>query len=266
MGPEPGRAAARCGRGHGLNRDRRVIDPPPDPSTSTSPRRRFDLVIFDCDGVLVDSERLSIGLDVELLEQLGWPLTEAEVIERFVGRTDAAMRAEVEEHVGRDISVEWAAFSGRYLELFAAELEPVAHVAEAIDAIRAAGYATCGASSGARSKAGRNLAATGLLDRFGERLFSDDDVEHGKPAPDLFLHAAAAMGVAPDRCAVVEDSRHGVAAARAAGMWAFGYGGGVTPGAALAGPTTIVFKDMRDLVRLLATVPEGARGKSEKAE
>ena len=133
MGPEPGRAAARCGRGHGLNRDRRVIDPPPDPSTSTSPRRRFDLVIFDCDGVLVDSERLSIGLDVELLEQLGWPLTEAEVIERFVGRTDAAMRAEVEEHVGRDISVEWAAFSGRYLELFAAELEPVAHVAEAMN-------------------------------------------------------------------------------------------------------------------------------------
>src|SRR5207244_10059755 len=142
----------------------------------------------------------------------------------------------------RDVSDEWAAFKVRYLKAFAEQLQPVDGVAEAVDAIQAAGYATCVASSGDLPKIRRNLAKTGLLDRFGDRLFSADDVEHGKPAPDLFLHAAAAMGVAPDRCAVVEDSRHGVAAARAAGMWAFGYGGGVTPGAALQGPTTIVFK------------------------
>jgi len=251
MGSEPRCATASRGRGPGLSGDPRVTDPPTGPATSTGPGRRFDLVIFDCDGVLVDSERLSIRLDVELLEQLGWPLTEAEVVERFVGRTDAAMRAEIEEHLGRDISVEWAAFAGRYLELFATELEPVAGIAAAIDAIKEAGLAICVASSGDRAKIRRNLAKTGLLDRFGERLFSADDVSQSKPEPDLFLHAADVMGVGPDRCAVVEDSAHGVAAARAAGMWVFGYAGGVTPAAALRGPGTTVFADMAELARLV---------------
>jgi HAD superfamily hydrolase (TIGR01509 family) len=209
--------------------------------------RRFDLVIFDCDGVLVDSERLSIRLDAVLLERLGWPMSESEVVERFVGRTDAAMRAEIEANLGRDIGPEWAAFSDEYITLFAAELRPVAGVAAAVDAIQAAGYATCVASSGGHEKIRRNLALTGLRDRFGERIFSGDDVEHGKPAPDLFLHAATEMRVDPGRCAVVEDSRHGVAAARAAGMWAFGYGGGVTPASALDGPRTVVFHERTSL-------------------
>ena len=93
---------------------------------------------------------------------------------------------------------------------------------------------------------------TGLLDRFGDRIFSGEDVEHGKPAPDLFLAAAAAMRVEPRRAAVVEDSRHGVTAARAAGMWAFAYAGGVTPAAALTGPGTTVFDDMSELPELIA--------------
>ncbi len=211
----------------------------------------FDLVIFDCDGVLVDSERLSVGLDVELLASLGWPLSEAEVVERFVGRTDAAMRAEIEAHLGRDIGREWAAFGDEYLRAFAAGLEPVAGVIEAVDAIQATGVATCVASSGDHGKIRRNLAKAGLLDRFDGRIFSGDDVEHGKPAPDLFLHAAAVMGAAPGRCAVIEDSRHGVAAARAAGMWAFAYGGGVTPSSALEGPRTTVFGAMRELSALI---------------
>jgi HAD superfamily hydrolase (TIGR01509 family) len=212
-------------------------------------------VIFDCDGVLVDSERLSIRLDAELLAQLGWPLSESEIVERFVGRTDAAMRAEIEAHLGRDIGAEWEAFGERYVRLFAEELRPVAGVAAAIDAIQAAGYATCVASSGGHEKIRRNLALTGLRERFGERfgerIFSGEDVAHGKPAPDLFLHAATSMGVAPDRTAVVEDSGHGVAAARAAGMWAFAYGRGVTPAAALAGEATTVFDDMAQLPRLV---------------
>lgn len=215
---------------------------------------RFDLVIFDCDGVLVDSERLSVRLDVELLAQLGWPLTEDEIIERWVGRTEAAMRAEIEAHLGRDIGPEWDAFSGRYEAAFAAELQPVDGVAEAVDAIQAAGYATCVASSGSHAKIRRNLAKTGLADRFGDRLFSGEDVEHGKPAPDLFLHAAAHMGVAPGRTAVVEDSRHGVTAGRAAGMWVFAYCAGVTPAAALEGERTTLFADMRELPRLLEGV------------
>ena len=221
------------------------------PARRPGPARRFDLVIFDCDGVLVDSERLSIRLDVEFLALLGWPISEAEVVERWVGRTEAAMKAEIEAHLGRDISAEWDVFSERYLAAFEAELEPVEGVAAAVDAVQAAGYATCVASSGGHAKIRRNLAKTGLLDRFGDRLFSGDDVEHGKPAPDLFLHAAEAMGAAPDRVAVVEDSRHGVAAARAAGMWAFAYAGGVTPASALAGPSTTLFDEMRLLPALI---------------
>jgi HAD superfamily hydrolase (TIGR01509 family) len=220
-------------------------------AASGDPGRRFDLVIFDCDGVLVDSERLSIRLDVELLAALGWPVGEDEVIERWVGKTDAAMRREIEEHLGRDIGPEWEAFAERYIAAFAAELRPVEGVAEAVDAIQAAGYATCVASSGGHDKIRRNLALTGLLDRFDDRIYSGEDVEHGKPAPDLFLHAASAMGAAPGRTAVVEDSRHGVAAARAAGMWVFAYAGGVTPAAALAGERTTVFEHMRELPGLI---------------
>ena len=215
---------------------------------------RFDLVIFDCDGVLVDSERLSVRLDVELLAKVGWPLSEAEIIERFVGRTDAAMRAEIEGQLGRDIAAEWDAFAERYIRVFAEELRPVDGVAGAVDAIQAAGYRTCVASSGSGEKIRRNLALTGLRERFAERIFSGEDVEHGKPAPDLFLHAAAVMRCEPKRCAVVEDSRHGVVAARAAGMWAFGYAGGVTAAAALHGPGTTVFDDMNDLSAVIEDV------------
>ena len=212
---------------------------------------RFDLVIFDCDGVLVDSERLSIRLDVELLAALGWPMAEDEVVERWVGRTEAAMRAEIEEHLGRSVETEWTAFSERYVEAFAAELEPVDGVADAVDAVQAAGLATCVASSGDLGKIRRNLAKTGLLHRFDGRLFSADDVEHGKPAPDLFLHAAAAMGVAPGRTAVVEDSVHGVVAGVAAEMAVFAYAGGVTPASRLARPGVTVFDSMADLPGLL---------------
>jgi HAD superfamily hydrolase (TIGR01509 family) len=178
-------------------------------------------------------------------------MDEDEVIERWVGKTDAAMRREIEQHLGRDIGVEWEAFAERYVAAFAAELRPVDGVTGAVDAIQAAGYATCVASSGSHDKIRRNLELTGLRDRFDERIYSGEDVAHGKPAPDLFLEAAAAMGAPPDRTAVIEDSRHGVVAARAADMWVFAYAGGVTPGSALAGERTIVFRDMRELPALL---------------
>ena len=92
---------------------------------------RFDLVIFDCDGILVDSERLSVRLDVELLAQLGWPLSPDEIVEKWVGRTEAAMRAEIETHLGRDIGPEWDAFSHRYIQAFADQYRAMvqAHIA-----------------------------------------------------------------------------------------------------------------------------------------
>ena len=218
---------------------------------SPPPERPFDLVIFDCDGVLVDSERLSIQLDAELLDQLGWPLSESEIVERFVGRTEAAMKAEIEAHLGRDITAEWTAFAERYLAAFASDLEPVDGIGDVLAAVRAAAIPMCVASSGDREKIVRNLRKTGLDGWFDDRIFSADDVVHGKPAPDLFLHSAAVMGVEPGRCAVVEDSRPGVAAARAAGMRVFAFGGGVTPPGALEGERTTVFGHMGELPGLL---------------
>jgi HAD superfamily hydrolase (TIGR01509 family) len=121
-------------------------------------------------------------------------------------------------------------------------------IVEALDRIRTP---TCVASSGSHEKMRYTLGKTGLYERFAGRIFSAAEVPRGKPAPDLFLHAAARMGVTPADCAVVEDSAVGVQAARAAGMPVFGYAGGVTPAARLEGPGTIVFRDMRELPGLL---------------
>jgi HAD superfamily hydrolase (TIGR01509 family) len=210
----------------------------------------FDLVIFDCDGVLVDSEPIGVRIDVVLLEELGWPLTEAEVIERFVGRPTAYMVEQVEAHLGHALPDGWDPDQDpRYREAFERELQPVDGVVEALDRIE---EPICVASSGTHERIRFTLGLTGLIDRFDGRIFSVDDVTNGKPAPDLFLHAARTLGVEPTRCAVVEDSTYGVEAARAAGMRAFGYAGGVTPAARLEGPATVVFDDMRDLPALLA--------------
>jgi len=209
----------------------------------------FDLVIFDCDGVLVDSERLSIRVDAIYLEQLGWPMSEAEIIERFVGRSDADMRTEIERHIGGPIppAIE-EAFDRLYLETFAAELAPVDGIREALDAIPTP---RCVASSGDHEKIRRSLTLTGLAGYFGDRIFSATEVAHGKPAPDLFLLAARSLGAAPSRCAVIEDSGFGVDAALAAGMRPLGYAGGVTPAERVARPGAVVFTDMRELPELL---------------
>jgi HAD superfamily hydrolase (TIGR01509 family) len=210
----------------------------------------FDLVIFDCDGVLVDSERIGVRIDVEELAELGWPLTEAEVIERFVGRSHEYMAGEIEAALGRPLPAGWeVAFHARYQEAFENELAPVDGVVEALDAIAAP---TCVASSSSHERLRHSLGLTGLLERFDGRIFSAEDVHNGKPAPDLFLHAATTLSADPARCAVIEDSRYGVEAARAAGMRAFGYAGGLTPADRLAGPGTVVFEDMSQLPELIA--------------
>lgn len=208
------------------------------------------LVIFDCDGVLVDSERIAVRLEVGILAGLGMPLTESEIVERFVGRSPAVMRRAVEEHLGRPLPDDWdSQFHHLYEEAFAAELQPVDGIEEALDAITSP---TCVASSSEPASLRHKLELTGLHDRFAGRIFSASQVRHGKPAPDLFLLAAERMGVAPQACVVVEDSLFGVEAARAAGMDAFGYAGSVTPAAVLAGERTTVFDDMRRLPALLA--------------
>jgi HAD superfamily hydrolase (TIGR01509 family) len=212
-----------------------------------------ELVIFDCDGVLVDSERLAVVLDMEMLAELGWSLTRTEVIERFMGRSAAHMLGEIERWLGHPLPKGWTeTWDTRYRELYAAELEPVEGIVEALRQIT---LPMCVASSSTPDRLRRNLRTVGLYDRFEGRIFSASEVENGKPAPDLFLHAARAMGVEPAECVVVEDSRYGVLAGRTAGMHVLAYaGGGMTPISALAGPGTAVFHDMRQLPALLSGV------------
>jgi HAD superfamily hydrolase (TIGR01509 family) len=232
------------------------------------------LVIFDCDGVLVDSERIAIKVDAVVLAKIGWTLTEAEIIERFVGRSDADICRDMSEHLGRQIAPGWdAEYVHLYREAFERELQPVDGIVEALDGIR---IPTCVASSGTHERMRFTLGKTGLYERFAGRIFSASEVTRGKPAPDLFLHAAERMGVAPAHCAVVEDSRFGVEAARAAGMRVFGYAGGVTAAARLEGPATVVFTrsnfvgcsignvDGRAPLRILSTYTAARRCRSRR--
>jgi HAD superfamily hydrolase (TIGR01509 family) len=216
--------------------------------------RAIRLIIFDCDGVLVDTERIAVRTDAAVLAELGWAMSEAEVIERFMGRTDAYMVSQIEAHLGRRLAPDWEEpYQAWYRQAFAAELTPVPGIVEALHLITTT---TCVASSGTHERIRFTLSLTGLYERFAGRIFSAEDVVHGKPAPDLFLHAAKQMDVDPAHCAVVEDSRYGVEAARAAGMRAFGYSGGLTPRSWLEGPGTVVFADMGDLPRLLRAAEE----------
>jgi HAD superfamily hydrolase (TIGR01509 family) len=212
-------------------------------------RTPLQLVIFDCDGVLVDSERIAVRVDAAVLAKLGWSISEADIIERFVGRSHAFMVSEIEAHLGHRLADNWEdEFHHLYRQAFDTELMPVDGILEALDQITTP---TCVASSGSHDKMRHTLGLTGLYHRFEGRIFSADEVARGKPAPDLFLYAAQRLGVEPAACAVIEDSRYGIEAARAAGMRAFAYAGGLTPARWLAGPGTVVFDDMRKLPGLL---------------
>lgn len=208
-----------------------------------------ELVIFDCDGVLVDSERIAARVQVALGEELGWRLTEAEVVDRFIGRSHAAIREQIAARLGERTAAIWLdRFEQLHGEAVDAGLAPVEGLPEALDALT---LPMCVASSGSHDKMRHTLGRTGLYDRFAGRIYSAAEVSRGKPAPDLFLHAARQMGVDPAACAVVEDSQPGVRAARAAGMRAFGYAGGLTPSERLEGHATVVFYDMRELPDLI---------------
>jgi len=208
-----------------------------------------ELVIFDCDGVLIESERLSLKVDVGLLKELGWELSEQEVIERFVGRSNHDTQAAIEAHLGRKLPDGWPErYEALCRDEFAAKLTPVDGVVQALEEIA---LPTCVASSGTHEYLRYVLGLTGLYELFDGRIFSSEDVVRGKPAPDLFLHAAKQMVAGPSRCVVVEDSRAGVEAARAANMRVLAFGGGLTPVELLEGRDTIVFGEMRELPALL---------------
>jgi HAD superfamily hydrolase (TIGR01509 family) len=208
---------------------------------------RFDLVIFDCDGVLIDSERLAIRTESQILTELGWPLSEAEVIERFVGRSSVHMKSVIEEQIGRP--VDWKAeFELRMKEVCERELVPVDGVIAVLDAMT---VPTCVASSSSHEMLNFKLGLTGLAERFNGRIYSADDVAHGKPDPAVFLFAAASMRVEPNRCAVIEDSVSGVEAGVAAGMSVFAFCGGVTSAEQLDRDGVVLFDSMNELPKLL---------------
>lgn len=212
---------------------------------------QYELVIFDNDGVLVDSERLSNSILADCLTEAGHPTTFEESVRDFMGAAMHRVHDLVRERTGERLPEDFDA--GYHAQVFAAferELEPVAGVRDVLEKLAADGVPYCLASSGGHERIRVALRKTGLYARFGEgRIFSAQDVGRGKPAPDLFEHAARTMGVPPGRCAVVEDSALGVAAARAAGMDVYGYTA-MTPAAKLKDATAL-FGSMAELPDLL---------------
>lgn len=217
-------------------------------ASGDQPKKRFDLAIFDCDGVLVDSEAISLRIQAEALTELGLPMKYEQCFQEFAGLGMQKTIEIVEQRLGRPLPSNWEHdLADRVRDAFKTELVAIPGVADALDAID---IDTCIASSGTHEKMRLTLGLTGLFDRFKGRIFSTTDVKRGKPAPDLFLHAASEMGHKPARCCVVEDSAAGVEAARAAGMYAFGYAA-TTPPHLLEGSSTTVLSNMRDLPRLI---------------
>lgn len=207
------------------------------------------LVIFDCDGVLVDSEIISVEVDKKVLADLGWAISGEEIIDRFLGRSHAHFLEVIEEHIGRKLPDTWEdTYQHLFREALAEDLRPIDGIIEALDVIA---HPTCVASNGSHSKMGFTLGITGLWGRFEGRIFSASDVAHGKPAPDLFLHAASVLGYEPSECVVVEDSGTGVQAAIAAKMKVIAYAGGITPRGQLEREGVTIIDHMSQLPEML---------------
>ncbi|GLR84351.1 HAD family hydrolase [Bradyrhizobium iriomotense] len=186
-------------------------------------RRKPDLIIFDCDGVLVDSELLSCRCLSEVLSEFGIALSEQQALELFLGRSTKA----IEQHY-RDIGQVvpdgfLPRFKSRVLSTFAGALQPIPGIAAVVSELN---RPFCVASSSDIDRVSLSLDVTGLKPHFGDRLYTAQMVRHGKPAPDLFLYAAAKMRADPARALVIEDSVSGVQAAKAAGMSVWGFVGG----------------------------------------
>ena len=218
---------------------------------------KFGLIIFDCDGVVVDSEVISCRVHAEVLTRHGYPISADEVCARFLGRTARDTAIEVERELGRPLAENYD--QERRAALIAAladSVEAIPHLEQALDTIAAP---ICIASSAVPEKIFATLSRTGLYRRFAPNIFSGSQVKNGKPAPDLFLFAATQMATLPERCLVIEDSVPGVTGARAAGMTVLGFHGGshCRPGddeALRAAGSVATFDDMRQLPGLIARI------------
>lgn len=212
---------------------------------------RYDLVIFDNDGVLVDSEPISNTILAAYLTELGHPTSYEESIRDYMGSAMHRIHELVQERSGQRLPEDFDdVFHGRVFAAFERELQPVPGAVQLLEKLAADEVPYCVASSGSHERIRVGHRKTGLDRWFDEgRVFSSQDVGRGKPAPDLFLHAAERMGVAPERCVVVEDSPLGVRAANAAGMDVYGFTA-MTPTAKLTGATQL-FSELGELADLL---------------
>ncbi|WP_421996282.1 HAD family hydrolase [Reyranella sp.] len=221
------------------------------------------LIIFDCDGVLVDSELLEHGVDAQLLGRFGCHADAHALMHRFVGIARTDMYDVVFAELGREVPAGLLEEREQLVwRLCRQDLRAIPDVAATLESLR--GRPKCVASSSLPDKLAMKLEATGLAPHFAPHIFSTARVERGKPAPDIYLHAADAVGHAAADCIVVEDSPHGVAGARAAGMVAIGFAGGSHATAALSralsdAGAALVIDRMADLPAASASLPSGTR-------
>ena len=218
---------------------------------------KFDLIILDCDGVLVDSEVISCRAHAATLTRHGYPITADQVLDRFLGVSEREARLTIEHETSRKLPEDFESqVNQATLQSYADDLRAISHVGEAIAAI---GLPKCVASSGTPEKIRHGLTCAGLYDLLAPNIFSATQVKRGKPAPDLFRFAAAQMATSPERCVVIEDSVPGVTGARAAGMAVLGFHGGshCRPGYAdrlRDAGAAVTFDDMRQLPGLIGRI------------
>ncbi|WP_367067504.1 HAD family phosphatase [Oryzisolibacter sp. LB2S] len=217
----------------------------------------FDAILFDCDGVLVDSEPITNGVLCDMLNEAGWPLSRAECMRLFIGKTVRSEAARIEAETGRPLTDAWMAeFYARRNMRLRAELVAIPNAVEAVRVVHARLQGRIACASGAdRQKVEMQLSQVGLAPLFAGRIFSGHEMPRTKPAPDVYLAAAAALGVAPARCLVVEDTVTGVMAGVAAGATVVGYSsadvGPHSHESLRAAGATVVLGDMGQLPTLI---------------
>jgi HAD superfamily hydrolase (TIGR01509 family) len=208
--------ASSGGHWRGKARDRKSVD------------MMFQAILWDCDGVLIDSELLACKVAADCYTRAGYSLTALEYIERFFGHSRAQIAAIIRQETGEDLAaaIDWTQVDAARRKLFEAHLEPVAGVTHLLRQASARKLLMAVASGSGLRRLEHSLKLTGLWDLLAPHIYSTEQVARGKPAPDIYLFAADKLGVRPSRCIVIEDSRHGTHAGKAAGMTVYGFTGG----------------------------------------
>lgn len=213
----------------------------------------MDAIVFDCDGVLVDSERLLVAVHQHVFKEMGWSASTDEIAERFVGKSGPHFQAAVRAVFG-ELPDDWRdPYNHLYERALREELKAIDGVEAALQRLH---LPKAVASNSKRGRVIQSLTTTRLLHHFDGRIVGADDVGQPKPAPDVYLGAASLLGVPPHRCIAVEDSPTGVAAAKAAGMYVLGFGGGLTERGVLSAAGAHVFMSMEELPPLVSALTD----------